>query len=49
MAGVIAFRKTWIHFKPKNMGLRIPLLLGFALVALFIYIAENLGTVARAW
>ena len=49
IAGAIAFRKTMVHFKPKNMELRMPLLLGFALVAVFIYIAENLGTIARAW
>lgn len=49
IAGAIAFRKTVVHFKPKNMELRMPLLLGFVLVALFIYFAENLGTFARAW
>ncbi|QTN31831.1 DUF817 domain-containing protein [Akkermansiaceae bacterium] len=49
LAGAIAFRKTMIHYRPKDMELRMPLLLGFALVALFIYIAENLGTAARAW
>ena len=27
----------------------MPLLLGFSLVALFIWLAENLGTFARAW
>ena len=27
----------------------MPLLLGFFLVALFIWFAENLGTFARAW
>ena len=27
----------------------MPLLLGFGLVALFIWFAENLGTFARAW
>lgn len=49
IAGAFAFRKTLVHFKPKNLELRMPLLLGFCLVALFIYIAENLGTIARAW
>jgi len=49
IAGAIAFRKTLIHFKPKNLTLRMPLLAGFCLVALFIYFAENLGTLARAW
>ncbi|MEM9838271.1 MAG: DUF817 family protein, partial [Pseudomonadota bacterium] len=28
---------------------QMPLLLGFALVALFIFIAENAGTLAGAW
>ncbi len=49
IAGAIAFLKTMIHFKPKNLTLRMPLLAGFCLVALFIYVAENLGTLARAW
>ncbi|MEP2774608.1 MAG: DUF817 domain-containing protein [Luteolibacter sp.] len=49
IAGAIAFRKTMIHFKPKYLSLRMPLLAGFFLVALFIYFAENLGTFARAW
>jgi uncharacterized membrane protein YoaT (DUF817 family) len=49
IAGAIAFRKTFVHFKPKNLDLRMPLLAGFCLVALFIYLAENLGTIARAW
>ena len=49
IAGAFAFWKTRIHFKPKNLELHMPLLLGFCLVAFFIYIAENLGTVARAW
>ena len=49
IAGAIAFRKTFIHFTPENFTMRMPLLAGFCLVALFIYFAENLGTIARAW
>ena len=49
IAGAFAFGKTFIHFTPKNRTLRMPLLLGFCLVAMFIYFAENLGTIARAW
>jgi uncharacterized membrane protein YoaT (DUF817 family) len=49
IVGAIAFRKTFVHFKPKRFDLRMPLLAGFCLVALFIYFAENLGTIARAW
>ena len=49
LAGVVAFAKTTIHFTPKDRPLRMNLLLGFCLVAFFIWIAENLGTFARAW
>jgi len=49
LAGGFAFAKTTIHFTPKDRPLRLNLLLGFCLVAFFIWIAENLGTFARAW
>lgn len=48
-AGVAAFARCSIHFRPKAYELRMNLLLSFVLVALFIWIAENLGTLARAW
>lgn len=48
-AGVIAFRKTKVHFRPKEREYAMPLLAGFVLVAFFLWIAENLGTFARAW
>lgn len=47
--GVLAFARCNIHFTPKLIELRMNLLIGFVLVALFIWIAENLGTLARAW
>lgn len=43
------FRGTWVHFRPWREHRRMPLLLGFLLVALFIWFAENIGTFARAW
>ncbi len=46
---VFAFRKTVVHFRPKNITFQMPLLIGFILIAVFIYMAENLGTLARAW
>ncbi|WP_411828049.1 DUF817 domain-containing protein [Luteolibacter sp. AS25] len=49
IGGAIAFWKTVIHFKPKKMELKMPLIFGFCLVAFFIWIAENVGTLARAW
>lgn len=48
-AGVIAFARTKIHFTPKSLDLSMSLLLGFCLVAFFLYLAENLATVGRAW
>ncbi len=48
-AGCVAFARTRIHFTPKHRTFRMSLLLGFCLVAFFIWIAENLGTFARAW
>lgn len=47
--GIFAFARCSIHFRPKHHELSMNLLLGFVLVALFIWIAENLGTLARAW
>src|SRR5690606_29367948 len=43
------FRRTWVHFRVRRLDLRMPLLLGFVLIALFIWIAENVGTFAGAW
>src|SRR5262245_11130421 len=41
--------RTWVHFKIWRVHRRMPLLLGFALVALFIWLAENIGTFTAAW
>lgn len=43
------FPRTWVVFTPDRTPRRMPLLLGFVLVALFIWIAENVGTFAAAW
>jgi uncharacterized membrane protein YoaT (DUF817 family) len=43
------FGRTWILFRVRDAHRRMPLLLGFALVALFIWLAENVGTFAAAW
>lgn len=48
-ASVLLFRKVWIHFKVDKVYRRMPLLLGFTLVALFIWIAENIATFTRVW
>lgn len=43
------FRRTWAHYRIRRVHRRMPLLLGFVLVALFIWLAENVGTFSRAW
>ena len=46
---VLIFGRSWVHFRVWKVYRRMPLLLGFCLVALFIWFAENMGTFARAW
>ena len=43
------YRRTWVVFRPDRKDRRMPLLLGFVLVALFIWLAENLATFSHAW
>ncbi|MCI5046442.1 MAG: DUF817 domain-containing protein [Aquisalinus sp.] len=47
-AGLLYWR-TWVYFRVWRWQHRMPLLLGFFLVALFIWLAENIGTFAGAW
>ncbi len=48
-ATALLFWKSWFWFTPDRTERGMPVLLGFGLVALFIWIAENLGTYSRAW
>jgi uncharacterized membrane protein YoaT (DUF817 family) len=43
------FGPCWVHYRVRRRYRRMPLLLGFVLVATFIWFAENLGTFTRAW
>ncbi len=45
----LLFRRTIIWFRPFRKHRPMPLLLGWLLVALFIWFAENIGTFANAW
>jgi uncharacterized membrane protein YoaT (DUF817 family) len=45
----VAFGRTWVYYRPYRNFHRMPLLLGFALVALFIWAAENIGTFSNIW
>lgn len=46
---MVAFGRTSVHFKIWRHYRRMPLALGFFLVALFIWFAENIGTLTKAW
>lgn len=48
-ATALLFWRTRVHFRNWCMHRWMPLLVGFGLVALFIWLAENIGTFARAW
>lgn len=45
----VLFGRTWVYYRIWRAHRRMPLLLGFVLVALFIWLAENIGTFAHAW
>jgi uncharacterized membrane protein YoaT (DUF817 family) len=43
------FGPTWVYYRPYRKYRRMPLVLGFLLVALFIWAAENIGTFGTIW
>ena len=45
----LLFGRTWIYYRVWHVYRRMPLLLGTFLVALFVWIAENLGTITKTW
>lgn len=45
----LLFWRTQVWFRVWHQSRRMPLLLGWFLVAAFIWIAENIGTFSRAW
>jgi uncharacterized membrane protein YoaT (DUF817 family) len=48
-ATALLFWRTKVWFTPFRTPRWMPLLLGWLLVALFIWFAENIGTFSRAW
>ncbi|MCX7304942.1 MAG: DUF817 domain-containing protein [Hyphomicrobiales bacterium] len=48
-ATALLFLRTTVHYRVFRFRHRMPLLVGFLLVALFIWFAENAGTWSRAW
>ena len=45
----LLFWRTRVHYRVWRWRHQMPLLLGFVLVALFIWLAENIATFARIW
>lgn len=48
-ATALLFGRSWFFFTADRQRRSMPLLAGYFLVALFIWIAENLATFGRAW
>lgn len=48
-ATALVFWRTWFWFTPDRTQRGMPALMGFGLVALFIWIAENIATFSHAW
>jgi len=49
VATIALFWRTWVRFTVYREERSMPLLVGWALVALFIWFAENIGTYSNAW
>lgn len=49
LAVAVLFGRCWIHYRIWQIPRRMPLLLGLFLMALFIWFAENIGTLTRTW
>ena len=45
----LMFGRSWVHYRIWQVRRPMPLLLGLFLVALFIWFAENIGTLTRTW
>jgi len=48
-AVVLVFRRTWVAFTPTKKERRIPLVLAFLLIGIFVWFAENIATFFGAW
>lgn len=48
-AALLLYGRTWVHFKVTDRYLKMPMMLGFFLVALFIWFAENISTFYSVW
>ncbi|HVY98624.1 MAG TPA: DUF817 domain-containing protein [Dongiaceae bacterium] len=49
LAVLVAFRRTRVHFTPLKDERQMPLVLSFALIGFFIWLAENVATYFGGW
>ena len=49
LAICIVYYKTYVHFTVRIKQYRMPLILSFALIGFFVWIAENIATFYGAW
>jgi len=49
VATALLYGRCIVWFRPDRAERPMPLVVGFGLVALFIWFAENIGTLSRAW
>src|SRR5262245_13337150 len=47
--GLVVLRRSMVHFTVGGTRYRMPLALSFALIGLFLWLAENLATLLEAW
>ena len=46
---LVVFGRTWVEFTPLRTKRRIPLVLAFLLIGVFVWFAENIATFFGAW
>ncbi|MBX3143513.1 MAG: DUF817 domain-containing protein [Trueperaceae bacterium] len=49
VAVILVFGRTWVAFTPVTKERRIPLVLAFLLIGVFVWFAENIATFFGAW
>ena len=49
LLSILIFARTRVYFTPDQKARWMPMLIGFLLVSLFIWFAENIGTFTNTW
>ncbi len=48
-AVLLVFGRSWVGFTPRSIERRLPLVLAFLLIGVFVWFAENIATYFGAW